>query len=224
MPRLHFQMNEFTPAEAERITGVSVTQQRNWRRYGYLPKSLGKHARFKPHQLAAMTIMQTLSERGIGPAASHGIALFIGAHVIYYACLRTPDAFEDRTGLDFKWYDARALSILIICKHVAFSNVAEDIDPEQFEDADPSLFVIWFADDLLEFFDDLTQAFSGRSRHEVRLSGACIVMDLECIAAAFLDRTERPLFIAELVPDDDASEAIDFIDISSLVDDGGGDG
>ena len=100
MPRLHMEANEFTPADAEVITGVSVDQQRNWRRYGYLPKSLGKHARFKPHQLARMLVMQMLSKRGIGPSKSHIAASEIGAYVIYYACVVSKKGFEDRSGLD----------------------------------------------------------------------------------------------------------------------------
>jgi hypothetical protein len=89
------------------MTGLSVTQQRNWRRYGYLPKLRGKHARFKPHYLAAMTIMQALSERGIGPSVSHKITPLIGCHVLYYACLLSPDvAFGNWAGLcqDSHWH------------------------------------------------------------------------------------------------------------------------
>ena len=210
MRRLHFEMNEFTPAEAASITGVSVDQQRNWRRYGYLSKSRRKHARFRPHQLAELAIMQTLSERGIGPGASHKIALLIGAHVIYYACLWRPDAFEDRTGLDFSWHSTGEKSI---AEQVAFFSVLEDADPAQF--------FVWFADGSSKFVDDLTVAFNRLYAHEEQVNGSCIVMDLEGIAAALLDRTERPLFIAELAPEDDAHKFPE-IDIASMMKDGGG--
>ncbi len=214
MPRLRFQSNEFTPAEAERITGVSVTQQRNWRRYGYLPKSLGQHARFNPHQLAAMTIMQTLSERGIGPGASREISPLIGAHVIYYACLWDPDAFEDRTGLDFSWYGSGEKRI---ANQVAFWSVQDDINPAQF--------CVWYADGSYKFCDDLGQAFNRIFTDDEQMGGACIVIELQGIAASLLDRTERPLFIAELAPDDDADKFPEFpdLDIADVMKGGSGD-
>ena len=58
-----------TPAEAERITGVNVTLQRDWRRRGFLPSNEG-HARFDVFSLAKMRFLSAMAERGIGPAST----------------------------------------------------------------------------------------------------------------------------------------------------------
>jgi hypothetical protein len=54
----------FTPAEAERITGVSVTLQRDWRRREIMPKREG-HARFDLRDLADMFALKCLFDAGI---------------------------------------------------------------------------------------------------------------------------------------------------------------
>lgn len=60
-------LTQFTPAQAEKITGISVDQQRNLRRHGYLAHSDG-HARFDGFGLARLFAIKALSDRGIGPA------------------------------------------------------------------------------------------------------------------------------------------------------------
>ncbi len=64
-----YDLTRFTPAEAERITGVNVTLQRDWRRRGFLPSNEG-HARFDVFSLAKMRFLGVMSERGIGPAST----------------------------------------------------------------------------------------------------------------------------------------------------------
>ena len=64
-----FDLTRFTPAEAERITGVNVTLQRDWRRRGFLPSNEG-HARFDVFSLAKMRFLSAMAERGIGPAST----------------------------------------------------------------------------------------------------------------------------------------------------------
>lgn len=60
-------LTQFTPGQAEKITGVSVVQQRNLRRHGYLISNEG-HARFNAFGLARLLAIQILADRGIGPA------------------------------------------------------------------------------------------------------------------------------------------------------------
>lgn len=64
-----YTLTRFTPAEAERITGVNVTLQRDWRRRGFLPSNEG-HARFDVFSLAKMRFLSAMAERGIGPAST----------------------------------------------------------------------------------------------------------------------------------------------------------
>lgn len=60
-------LTQFTPAQAEKFTGMAVDQQRNLRRHGYLPANDG-HARFDGFGLARLAAIKALSDRGIGPA------------------------------------------------------------------------------------------------------------------------------------------------------------
>lgn len=57
----------FTPAETERITGLSVNMQRDWRKRGFLNSAPG-HARFDAFEVADIAVMQALAKAGIGPS------------------------------------------------------------------------------------------------------------------------------------------------------------
>lgn len=64
---LEITLTHFTPAQAEKSTGMAVDQQRNLRRHGYLPQSSG-HSRYDGLALARMAAIQALANRGIGPS------------------------------------------------------------------------------------------------------------------------------------------------------------
>ncbi|WP_324133673.1 MerR family transcriptional regulator [Bosea sp. (in: a-proteobacteria)] len=56
---------EFSPSEAAAITGVSVDQQRDWRRRDLLPANVkGKWTRFTLNQIIEMSVMKTFSDAG----------------------------------------------------------------------------------------------------------------------------------------------------------------
>lgn len=91
-------LTQFTPAQAEKISGVSVDQQRNLRRHGYLPHSEG-HARFDGLGLARLAAIKVLSDRGIGPSlvakADDGADIAtICATGILWSLLGRLDAYE----------------------------------------------------------------------------------------------------------------------------------
>lgn len=67
---LTFQLTEYTPAEVEKMTGLSVTMQRDWRHRGFGPQ-FEKHARFDIIQVAELLFMKVCSDYGKGPAMSH---------------------------------------------------------------------------------------------------------------------------------------------------------
>jgi hypothetical protein len=71
----------FTPSEAEVITGVSVTLQRDWRHRGFLEKGEG-HARFDVFALARLAFMKALADRGIGPSETHEVATIAAAGIV----------------------------------------------------------------------------------------------------------------------------------------------
>jgi hypothetical protein len=69
MRDIRFEQVTFASSEAEEITGISQTQQRNLRRAGYL-----KETPYPPASLAKMLIMGKLDRLNIPPAFSSGIA------------------------------------------------------------------------------------------------------------------------------------------------------
>lgn len=57
---------EFSPREAENVTGVSVTLQRDWRRRGLLPEQDSKGwAKFSISDIIEMLVMKSFSESGL---------------------------------------------------------------------------------------------------------------------------------------------------------------
>lgn len=77
-----YTLSLFTPGEAERITGLSVAMQRDWRHRGFLPKTEG-HARFNVFDLASMLAMKLLSDRGVGPQASQAVAEWCAVGIVW---------------------------------------------------------------------------------------------------------------------------------------------
>jgi hypothetical protein len=56
---------EFSPREAEEVTGVSVTLQRDWRRRNLLPEQKSKGwARFSVSDIIEMIVMKSFSDSG----------------------------------------------------------------------------------------------------------------------------------------------------------------
>jgi hypothetical protein len=64
----------FSAGEAEVITGVSTTLQRDWRRHGYLPESGGRRARFTVRDLAHLLIIKCVADVGDGPGRGARLA------------------------------------------------------------------------------------------------------------------------------------------------------
>ena len=71
---MKFVEETFTPSEAEAITGVSTTTQRDWRRNGYLPDGDGSWTRYSIEQIAFLFITGMLAKFGVKPSVSTTIA------------------------------------------------------------------------------------------------------------------------------------------------------
>jgi hypothetical protein len=66
---------EFTPNEAERITGVSTALQRDWRRRGIIAsKEDGKWTRWDLDDLVRLTVMKLFSEAGMDVSKTGTVA------------------------------------------------------------------------------------------------------------------------------------------------------
>jgi DNA-binding transcriptional MerR regulator len=67
---IHHIDREFSPSEAEAITGLSATLQRDWRRRGFLPENKdGKWTRFSLSHIIEMFVMKALSDAGFSVSA-----------------------------------------------------------------------------------------------------------------------------------------------------------
>lgn len=58
---------QYTPSEAEHVTGVSPALQRDWRRRSLLPDSEKYQARYSASALAEMLLMKDFADHGFGP-------------------------------------------------------------------------------------------------------------------------------------------------------------
>lgn len=97
-----YTFTQFTPGEAERITGVTTVNQRNWRRWEFLPKAEG-HARFDAFALAEMWVLKLLSDRGIGPQLGKEVASICAAGIMW-EILRDHSAYEGDHERALEWY------------------------------------------------------------------------------------------------------------------------
>ena len=64
----------FTPADADRITGVSGLQQRKLRQFGYLKSGGGGWTRFSLDEVARLVIIESCRKSGVPPATGSLIA------------------------------------------------------------------------------------------------------------------------------------------------------
>lgn len=99
-----FTLTTFTPGEAETVTGLSTTMQRDWRRRRFLSAPDGKQARFDAFGLASLWTAKMLADRGIGPAESHGILQYCAAGIVWHA-LQLVDAYEGDHQRALEWQD-----------------------------------------------------------------------------------------------------------------------
>lgn len=85
---------KFTPKEAEAVSGVSVTLQRDWRRRGLLPESEGAGwTVFHLDDVAAMLEMKLLSESGVPLKVAQEIASLSVLPILKWLSIH-PENFE----------------------------------------------------------------------------------------------------------------------------------
>jgi hypothetical protein len=131
-----YTLTTFTPGEAERITGLSTTMQRDWRRRDILPTTHG-HARFDVFELAEMWVLKLLTDRGIGPQAAMDVAPQCAAGIVLNA-LQWVDAYEGDHLRTFEWLppDERpqgrevAPEVLHVLKRVATETPPDELPPD----------------------------------------------------------------------------------------------
>ncbi|SFD16803.1 hypothetical protein [Salipiger profundus] len=91
---MDYTLDTLTPSEAAATTGVSMAQQLNLRKGGYLPKNQG-HARFDLKGLALLAVYGAFSGRGFGPKVSSQSAGYV-SQVVYQHLLYRSEVYERR--------------------------------------------------------------------------------------------------------------------------------
>lgn len=219
----------FTPAEAERITGVSTALQRDWRRRNLLP-SMSGHARFDVFELARMAVLKHLADRGIGPSLAGDEADWCAAAVAH-AALGWHEAWDGEADRTLTWLDHynspppvdRALLEIIdnaiengadVERPTHGSHWAAQVDylrrrvwshvgrPRML----PAPLFIWWADGTHVFHMSLDNAMSEMLSDDPRTSGAMIVLNLESLGSVLLNRSARAFVHVEFVPEGEGGQ------------------
>ncbi len=99
MADMRFDYQTFTPAETERIAGVVVATQRNWRRLGHVSSVGEGWNRFPAHDLAFYLVMSKLAAMSIPAAWAKEVASHAAQRVMIFA-LEQPGAAVDENGVE----------------------------------------------------------------------------------------------------------------------------
>ncbi len=223
-------LTTFTPAEAERITGVPTVQQRDWRRRGFLPSNAG-HARFDAFNLAELLTLKRMAERDIGLQAVSKIAPWVTRSIVWHA-LGAVDAYEGDYARIYEWQPnvyARLQENIAAGKAAvaAFSavpsgdnlhKIMEMRAPNWSTQADwlrdklwsdrgyprliPTQYFIWWATGEEHFDCSLDRAFGALSATDPKVQGAVLVLDHQALGDLLLDRAGRALVHVEIVAAD----------------------
>ncbi|HTK34705.1 MAG TPA: hypothetical protein VL358_05380 [Caulobacteraceae bacterium] len=94
----------FSPKDVARITGLSQTMQRDWRRVGYLPAREGGWSSFSLGEIAAIGLRKVVADSKLGPGAADLIfgseAAVAAINSIVWWALEADDASAWITGSD----------------------------------------------------------------------------------------------------------------------------
>lgn len=207
----------FSPAEAEKVTGVGTALQRDWRRRGYLPAGDG-HARFDIFDLSRMYVMKLLSDRGIGPALSHTAADWCAA-VVTAGALSHIDAWEGEPEKALTWHSAFASPppvnpILAKVLGEAGETIPEygSLWEKQFpyligqvwQQAGrprvmPASVFIWWADGSHHFDLSFDNAIGNVSHLDPKVCGPIVIIDLNGLGFQIVSRSPRPFVHVEFI-------------------------
>jgi hypothetical protein len=161
-----FSLHTYTPAEAERVTGVTVTMQRDWRRHGHIPASESAgHTRYDIVHLANLIVMRALSGH-VALKDAKAIAYWAKNRVLKEA-LERPTVWQDYSDeMDLGWQTR-----MFIQQHVKDGRVI------------PGKMLIIFADGSESFQESVDVALGKMTLSDPKTQGALVVIDLERMGA-----------------------------------------
>jgi hypothetical protein len=133
------------PNEVADITGVSLDNQRNLRRAGYLPKNEG-HARFTPLETARLLVIGQMSERGIGPKVATTFADTAARGIFLNLLWRWEPYSPEAAALALEVTRAEFESAL----PAAQAKIGHDMTDAEKRDIHGDLAKAWLADTLTE--------------------------------------------------------------------------
>ncbi len=183
MPGESFKIEQITAtaADAERLTGLTQTVQRDWRRHGYLPRFDG-WAQYDLKALASLLFMHKMAQRNIGPMLSSQHADSVGLRIARFAA-KSIDCWTgdiDRVPGE-TWAE----------KH-RWLNPFRPV-------GDPDLrFFLWAADGTPHFTHSVDAFFNDRVSDDPTVAGAVVVLDLESMASVLLTAAGMPLLRCEV--------------------------
>jgi hypothetical protein len=203
-----FSLTQFTPAEAEAITGVSTTMQRDWRRRGFL-STVDGHARFDLFDLAEMKAMHMLAFRGVGPIQSQYVRLFLGLGIAWHI-LCEEDSYSGDHDLTSTWSysTSNAMAPTQIPWNQKGEWLAKYFLRERFGPITPANLFIWWANNEHTFHYSLDLAFADPKFRNSVNSGPAIIIDLAVAADLIMVSAAKPFVHVEYEIDPVTARAI----------------
>lgn len=165
----------FSPSQVADITGLSPTQQRDWRRREIIPSYPKGHARFDLQLTASILVMKHLSVFDIGPGFSRSMAKHISSEVVFQALLS--GGLEIQCKIHSEPRDRDEIEICVIQSICGSENSV------------PYSYAVVFSDGTFRFTNDLDPVLLISDR-------PAIVIPLAGLGEIMRKRTDRPLATA----------------------------
>lgn len=188
------ELTKFTSRDAEELCRVSMTQQRNWRRYGFLPPIQG-HARLDVFDLCELYSLGLLTEKGVAPKQAVEVIDILRIGLAWHA-LTIAAAYDGEDLL----LSAEPLSELEkrvdnpidyrIGRYVRAAFNGKEGLPGKGRGI-PARFFIWFAD-ATHLWDDCVDRHFHENEGDPRIAGPVIVLDQVALGVDLAQRSNKP--------------------------------
>lgn len=223
--QLRFDLTQYTPAEAERITGLSTAMQRDWRHRGFGSRS-GKQARFTIFDLAELHFMKAHSDQGKGPSLSLPYAARVAERIVATGLMWRGDAWTGE--LETELFDRIPAGSRSLTSSEHFDlELGKERDTLEPEDKRQWLAAqiyaamgldrqdgfgrqsIWWPTGEFELGDYEHKRFTGLgsdhklARVDPKYDGPALVFDIEAAAEILVDRAPRPWLNVQLLVSSD---------------------
>lgn len=188
-------LTQFTSREAEVICRVSMTQQRNWRRYGFLPPIEG-HARLDVFDLCELYALGLLTEKSVAPKQAVEVVDMLGMGLAWHAltCIAAYDGDDYLLANEPLNEFEKGLSDPIFSRLDRFGRAAIRAKgglPGKGRVL-PARFFIWFADGTHTWDQGVDRHFHG-NEGDPRMAGPVIVLDQMALGLDLAGRSGKAL-------------------------------